>query len=237
MYYLKSRYYDPEVCRFINADAFVSTGQGIIGYNMFAYCGNNPVNGLDSRGTYFNPIIVNDGGSLYSSEDLAILQIIREFFPDIDCASAPLHCSMSQGTYYSSGFGSALLSLLKHCSSVGDIAGIAAGSFSALDYIGKAVSPEWLSPATVYLFLADFSVKATHYVTEKTLYFSNVPALDRGNYNVLYFDLTISRQSYTNGATGERETNEYHQVIRVFIDQNGKYSSHTSYYVDTVYRG
>ena len=43
LYYLQSRYYDPEVGRFINADALVSTGQGILGNNMFAYCLNNPV--------------------------------------------------------------------------------------------------------------------------------------------------------------------------------------------------
>ncbi len=42
-YYLQSRYYDPTVGRFLNADGYVSTGQGIIGFNMFAYCGNNPV--------------------------------------------------------------------------------------------------------------------------------------------------------------------------------------------------
>lgn len=36
--------------RFINADAFVSTGQGILGNNMFAYCGNNPVMRLDPAG-------------------------------------------------------------------------------------------------------------------------------------------------------------------------------------------
>jgi len=42
-YYLQSRYYDPAVGRFINADSYASTGQGIIGYNMFAYCGNSPV--------------------------------------------------------------------------------------------------------------------------------------------------------------------------------------------------
>ena len=51
MYYLQSRYYDPEIGRFINADAFASTGQGILGNNMFAYCGNNPVNGYDPTGT------------------------------------------------------------------------------------------------------------------------------------------------------------------------------------------
>ncbi len=50
MYYLQSRYYDPEICRFINADEFASTGQGVIGYNMFAYCNNNPTNCVDSNG-------------------------------------------------------------------------------------------------------------------------------------------------------------------------------------------
>ena len=50
MYYLQSRYYDAKICRFISADAYVSTGQGIIGFNMFAYCGNNPVMGYDPTG-------------------------------------------------------------------------------------------------------------------------------------------------------------------------------------------
>ena len=52
MYYLKSRYYDPFVCRFINADVFASTGQGFIGTNMFAYCNNNPVMYVDSQGNF-----------------------------------------------------------------------------------------------------------------------------------------------------------------------------------------
>ena len=43
MYYLQSRYYNPQVGRFINADGYVSTGQDVTGYNMFAYCSNNPV--------------------------------------------------------------------------------------------------------------------------------------------------------------------------------------------------
>ena len=43
LYYLQSRYYNPEIGRFINADALVATGQGLLGNNMFAYCLNNPV--------------------------------------------------------------------------------------------------------------------------------------------------------------------------------------------------
>ena len=49
-YYLQSRYYDPVVGRFLNADAFVSTGQGFSGNNMFAYCGNDPVIRTDDGG-------------------------------------------------------------------------------------------------------------------------------------------------------------------------------------------
>ena len=52
LYYLQSRYYNSEWGRFLNADAFVSTGQGLLGNNMFAYCGNNPVLRVDSSG-YF----------------------------------------------------------------------------------------------------------------------------------------------------------------------------------------
>lgn len=40
------------VGRFLNADAYVSTGQGILGNNMFAYCGNNPINGIDPLGRW-----------------------------------------------------------------------------------------------------------------------------------------------------------------------------------------
>jgi RHS repeat-associated protein len=51
-YYLQSRYYDPVISRFINADSYGSTGQGFIGTNMFAYCNNNPVNLTDPSGHF-----------------------------------------------------------------------------------------------------------------------------------------------------------------------------------------
>ena len=53
LYYLPSRYYNPAIRQFISPDAFVSTGQGYLGYNMFAYCGNNPVNNYDPEGAYY----------------------------------------------------------------------------------------------------------------------------------------------------------------------------------------
>ncbi len=50
LYYLQSRYYDPEIGRFLNADAFAATGQGILGNNMYAYCNNSPVTSFDPTG-------------------------------------------------------------------------------------------------------------------------------------------------------------------------------------------
>ena len=54
-YYLESRYYDPKLSRFINADILVSTGQGLLGNNMFAYCLNNPGNYVDPSGMLAYP--------------------------------------------------------------------------------------------------------------------------------------------------------------------------------------
>ena len=54
LYYLQSRYYDPEMGRFISADGYVATGQGIIGNNMYAYCGNNPTNRYDESGVFWH---------------------------------------------------------------------------------------------------------------------------------------------------------------------------------------
>jgi len=36
--------------RFINADGYMSTGQSFLGYNMYSYCNNNPVNMVDYTG-------------------------------------------------------------------------------------------------------------------------------------------------------------------------------------------
>ena len=53
LYYLQNRYYDPAVGRFINADSYASTGQSMIGHNMYAYCNNNPFCNVDASGTFF----------------------------------------------------------------------------------------------------------------------------------------------------------------------------------------
>ncbi len=53
MYYLNSRYYNPEVGRFINADNVVlGKSKTVLGYNLFLYCFNNPANMSDETGNW-----------------------------------------------------------------------------------------------------------------------------------------------------------------------------------------
>ncbi len=84
-YYLQSRYYDPTIGRFLNVDGYVSTGQGIIGHNMFAYCGNNPVINEDKTGQFFLNAAIQllkrwlngDGTTQYYGEKTAPVKALK----------------------------------------------------------------------------------------------------------------------------------------------------------------
>ncbi len=51
-YYLQSRYYDPAVGRFLNADevSLLGATNTLLGYDLFSYCENNPVSNDDRFG-------------------------------------------------------------------------------------------------------------------------------------------------------------------------------------------
>ncbi len=53
-YYLNSRYYDCETRRFISLDdiSYLGADGGLNSFNLYAYCGNNPVRGYDPNGTF-----------------------------------------------------------------------------------------------------------------------------------------------------------------------------------------
>ncbi|MBP3392298.1 MAG: RHS repeat-associated core domain-containing protein [Clostridia bacterium] len=55
LYYVSSRYYDPEIGRWISPEPNVDYGDfdegaGLLGYNVYAYCANNPVMFKDETG-------------------------------------------------------------------------------------------------------------------------------------------------------------------------------------------
>jgi len=65
LYYLNSRYYNPQWGRFLNADSQLSISLGVLGCNMYAYCLNNPINKVDRRG--------NKPGDLFDTADEAAI--------------------------------------------------------------------------------------------------------------------------------------------------------------------
>ena len=91
LYYLQSRYYAPAIGRFINADSFASTGQGILGNNMFAYCRNNPVIRADHDGR---------------DDEVCLTHSPKEkLVPDIECGcpGSTVNNNTSLGTTRNSG--------------------------------------------------------------------------------------------------------------------------------------
>lgn len=72
-YYLQSRYYDPSICRFINADSFsYINNYSEFSKNAYAYCKNNPIMYVDYDGRKGNP------------QGEAVAAIISEIFRQYD---------------------------------------------------------------------------------------------------------------------------------------------------------
>lgn len=63
LYYCQTRYYDPEIGRWLSIDHIAYLDSGSIGgLNLYAYCGNNPVMYIDRDGTF--PVLIIIGSIL-----------------------------------------------------------------------------------------------------------------------------------------------------------------------------
>lgn len=82
LYYLNSRYYDPETGRFINADSMLKTpNAGVLSANMFAYCENNPIMSSDSTGQWFglDDLIAGAVGAVVGIASQFVSDVVTSF--------------------------------------------------------------------------------------------------------------------------------------------------------------
>ena len=98
-YYLQSRYYDAAICRFINADSYSSTGQGILGYNMFAYCNNSPIVSSDPDGEWLNIVI----GAVVGAVINVVVAVVEQ--KPVDEVIVSGICGAVSGRLTAAGFG------------------------------------------------------------------------------------------------------------------------------------
>ncbi len=75
LYYLQSRYYNPELGRFLNADNYTDM-DNVIGGNVFAYCLNNPVNMSDHSGHFALPFIASFGAVLAETVSIIATAVV-----------------------------------------------------------------------------------------------------------------------------------------------------------------
>ena len=75
LYYVSSRYYNPEIGRFINADTtdvLTATPMGLTDKNLFAYCDNNPVMRADHGGEFWHLVVGGAIGGIIGGVSAAI---------------------------------------------------------------------------------------------------------------------------------------------------------------------
>ena len=93
LYYLKTRYYDPEVGRFITIDDISYLAPDTInGLNLYAYCGNNPILYVDYNGNFPVPIwliIMGFAKDIFMGTGVGLLEASAKLFAQL--AKVPLY--------------------------------------------------------------------------------------------------------------------------------------------------
>ena len=77
LYYLNSRYYDAKIGRFISSDSVLGMNSDLTTYNLFSYCGNNPVCRYDTSGTVWKPLydLLHAGNDFFASIGIDTAQV------------------------------------------------------------------------------------------------------------------------------------------------------------------
>ena len=139
LYYIQTRYYDPAVGRFINADYmyFWDIDKSSFATNQFHYCNNDPINNVDRNGKLIGKIIARAVvGAMYG----ALMQYITDVLENLSNCIVKCERITSNIWYPRSGIAKYLLSMgdsaLDATLCLGRVADIIKTAFATiLDYI------------------------------------------------------------------------------------------------------
>ena len=99
-YYLQSRYYDPTIGRFLNADdtAFLGASGTLLSWNLFGYCENEPISNIDETGMF----AISIGISWFTVQIISLLVAVVVTFallsnPDVQRAITDLADAIGRG--------------------------------------------------------------------------------------------------------------------------------------------
>ena len=118
LYYVSTRYYDPEICRFINPDNVDLLGANgdFASLNLFVYCGNNPITRADDGGEFWTIV----GGALLGGAISAGFEIVSQIrdgatFGTLDWSSVAIEAASGAliGGVLSAGLPSGVLTAAK----------------------------------------------------------------------------------------------------------------------------
>ena len=80
LYYVSSRYYNPEIGRFINADeaTYLGADGTVLSYNLCAYCENEPTNNEDRSGNWLLRVVCGVAtGAVFGGVALAVCTLLK----------------------------------------------------------------------------------------------------------------------------------------------------------------
>ena len=145
LYYLNSRYYDPYIGRFISPDSvgYLGANGDLQSYNLYAYCGNNPVMYVDPTGNF--PVLalvlgitalaglgLTIGGVAADNNTLTAIGLTMVAIPAL----------ISGGMAIAAGIGGATLTGIVGGATI--LAGVGTGLFASAEYQQAFTGNNWI---------------------------------------------------------------------------------------------
>jgi RHS repeat-associated core domain len=86
LYYLRARYYDPTIGRFISEDGYLGDDKDPLSLNLYTYCSNNPVNLIDPSGHDNVASEVEVNGPIYIGDQPTVFDYLKHIYDSINTA-------------------------------------------------------------------------------------------------------------------------------------------------------